>query len=80
MEHPNIIRVDEFGENEGRYWLRMELAAGIKVGNKRRVSLQDYVDAVGGRIPQEELLPMLEQIISGLGYAHDRGANAEGSK
>lgn len=38
LEHPNIIRVDEFGETEGRYWLRMELAEGLRqpeVGGQR---------------------------------------------
>ncbi len=28
LEHPNILKVDEFGEIRGRYWLRMELAKG----------------------------------------------------
>lgn len=30
LEHPNIIHVDDFGETEGRYWLRMELAVGLE--------------------------------------------------
>jgi len=28
LNHPNIIQVDEFGDTDGRYWLRMELAEG----------------------------------------------------
>lgn len=29
LDHPNILKVDEFGETDGRYWLRMELAEGV---------------------------------------------------
>ncbi len=100
LEHQNIIRVDEFGETGGRYWLRMELAQGADTGNlkletggiqgsgfrvqgsaveedqgqKAVVSLQDLADARGGRIPQEELVGILKQILEGLAYAHGHGA------
>jgi serine/threonine protein kinase/DNA-directed RNA polymerase subunit RPC12/RpoP len=30
LEHPYIVRVDDFAETEGRYWLRMELVKGIE--------------------------------------------------
>jgi WD40 repeat protein/tRNA A-37 threonylcarbamoyl transferase component Bud32 len=33
LEHPHIVRVDDFGETEGRYWLRMELVEGIGAGS-----------------------------------------------
>ena len=66
LDHPNIVRVDEFGETDGRYWLRMELAAGD--------SLQGYADSLGGRIPQEALLEILQQVLAGLSYAHEQGA------
>jgi formylglycine-generating enzyme required for sulfatase activity len=80
LEHPNIIKVDEFGENDDRYWLRMELAVGLENDECRMpdgekvVSLQDLADARGGRIEQEELLPILEQVLQGLEYAHSHGA------
>ena len=35
LDHPNIIQVDDFGETEGRYWLRMELAEGVEVAADR---------------------------------------------
>ncbi len=82
LEHPNILRVDEFGETNGGYWLRMEMAEGVEssklqvAGSKseRIVSLQDLADARGGKIPQEELLDILKQILAGLEYAHVHGA------
>ena len=84
LQHQNIIRVDEFGETEGRYWLRMERATGLVVGdllfsadeNRDRsiVSLQDLANAGNGKIPQELLLEILKQIAEGLAYAHEHGA------
>ncbi len=88
LEHPNILKVDDFGETGGRYWLRMELAGGVDEGRGARgegggqrgevrgtgVSLQDLAEAKGGRIPQEELVGILKQILEGLAYAHGHGA------
>lgn len=77
LQHPNIIRVDEFGELNGRYWLRMELAEGFGLsvkGGKEIISLSDYAAALGGRIPQEEMVVVLKEVLAGLGYAHLHGA------
>ncbi len=41
LDHPNILKVDEFGETDGSYWLRMELANGGKVKDKHICSLAD---------------------------------------
>jgi eukaryotic-like serine/threonine-protein kinase len=83
LQHPNILKVDEFGDTDGRYWLRMELAGGIDTGNlkletggggKPVVSLQDLAEAKGGKIGQGELAGILRQILEGLAYAHGHGA------
>lgn len=79
LRHENIVHVDDFGEANGRYWLRMELAEGIsrrgaESVEERIASLQDYADALGGRVPQDPLLEILEQVLAGLDYAHGRGA------
>ena len=29
LDHPHIVNVDDFGETDGRYWLRMELVHGV---------------------------------------------------
>ena len=57
LNHPNILKVDDFGETDGRYWLRMELIEGMlrDEGRQRIVSLQDLTDTHGGKLPQEEL-------------------------
>lgn len=89
LQHPNIVHVDDFGDTNGRYWLRMELMKGLaqrsrpsghsdlrnEKGNaKRVVTLQDLAETYDDGIPQEMLLPILKQILSGLTYAHDHGA------
>ncbi|MBT7914250.1 protein kinase, partial [Candidatus Bathyarchaeota archaeon] len=51
LEHPNILKVDEFGETGGRYWLRMELAVGIEADDKLTRSLADLVEVRGGKVP-----------------------------
>jgi serine/threonine protein kinase len=83
LRHPHILHVDDFGETAGRYWLRMELASGLPIGDYRLaivkqidhpiVSLQDLAEAKGGKLPQDMLLAILQQIVSGLTYAHQRG-------
>ncbi len=78
LEHANIVRVDEFGETEGRYWLRMELAEGVELEasgtSSHVISLGQLADAGGGKVPQELLLPILSQVLAGLSYAHEHGA------
>src|SRR5690606_25389490 len=67
LEHPNIVRVDEFGETGGRYWLRMELVHGVQ---PEVVTLGDYAAANGGRIEQTEFAVILKQILEALACAH----------
>ena len=87
LEHPNIINVDDFGETDGKYWLRMELAHGLpesilntrysegsEEDTERITTLQDYVDANNGKIEPNILFGFLKQIASGLKHAHSHGA------
>lgn len=89
LEHPHIVRVDEFGQTAGRYWLRMELVKGVEpvgehstlniqhstsnIQGVRCVSLADYAAARGGRIEQGEFAEILRQILEALAYAHGKG-------
>ena len=79
LEHPNIIRVDDFGETAGRFWLRMELAEGLQAETTdcqpiSLISLKELADAHQGRLPQDLLLTILRQVLAGLDYAHHHGA------
>jgi serine/threonine protein kinase len=86
LEHPHIVRVDEFGETEGRYWLRMELVRGVEpvvrirlpvdTGRKTEppcITLGEYAARKGGRIPEGEFTVLLQQILEALAYAHGKG-------
>jgi serine/threonine-protein kinase len=44
LEHPHIVRVDDFGQTSGRYWLRMELVKGLET-----VVGADLLSGPGGR-------------------------------
>jgi hypothetical protein len=89
LEHPQIVRVDEFGETEGRFWLRMELVRGIS-GQWSEVSgpssvvsspssagqcitLGDYAGRQGERIEQGEFADILRQVLEALAHAHGKG-------
>ena len=73
MEHAGIVRVDLAGEDEGRHWLRMELMKGREVAGQRVVTLEEYVSAKGGRLPEEELRELLKNLLDALGHAHAKG-------
>ncbi|WP_291272175.1 protein kinase [Geothrix sp.] len=63
LNHPHIVTVYEFGEDEGVHYLAMEHIQG------------DELEALirAGQTPKAELLEVLIQVCEGLGYAHDRG-------
>ncbi|MEX0321474.1 MAG: SUMF1/EgtB/PvdO family nonheme iron enzyme [Puniceicoccaceae bacterium] len=72
LHHDNILEVDDFGETDGRCWLRMPLVSGATVDSRTCVSLSDAMEA--RRLwSADETLVILSQILSGLGYAHQAG-------
>ena len=64
LTHPNIVVVYDAGEENGLYYITMELIDGK--------SLQNVLDA-GHKLTVQRVLPIMEQICSALQYAHDRG-------
>ncbi len=64
LEHPNLIRVYEFFEEQGFLFIVMELVSGD--------SLEDLV-LYHGVIPAWEMSEILNQAAQGLDYAHKRG-------
>jgi formylglycine-generating enzyme required for sulfatase activity len=73
LEHPNIVRVDEFGETDGRYWLRMEIAEGVEVEGERVHTLGEYVEEKGGKLSPGEAEAVFASILRGLAHAHSKG-------
>ncbi|GLH73920.1 hypothetical protein GETHLI_24220 [Geothrix limicola] len=61
LNHPHIVTVFEFGEDEGLYYLAMEYVRG------------EELEAIirGGKASKAELLEVLAQVCEGLAYAHE---------
>ena len=64
VSHPNVCRVHDIGEADGRVFLSMELVDGGDLS-----SLLKRV----GRLPTERGLEIARQLCAGLAAAHDRG-------
>ncbi len=62
LDHPNLIRVFETGEADGMLYQAMELLEGADLGK---------VMSEGRHFDWESKLSIMEQVCSGLQYAHD---------
>lgn len=71
LQHPNIVKVDEFGETDGHTWLRMELIPGHSVDGKHYGSLSALL-AEQPRLPEEQVVRYLREILTGLAHAHGK--------
>ncbi|HLF91694.1 MAG TPA: serine/threonine-protein kinase [Anaerolineales bacterium] len=68
LSHPNIVRIADFGETQGRYYLVMDYIQGR--------TLKDYLQnlrAVGYKIRLEEIVSIVSQVGDALDYAHHAG-------
>jgi hypothetical protein len=63
LDHPNIVRVYDFGHREGVFYLIMELVDGV--------TLRHAIEA--REIKPKEALSMVPRICDALQYAHDQG-------
>ena len=63
LDHPNIVSVFDFGEENGRYFIAMEYLEGQ--------SLRDAMQ-VRGAYPVREALEIVCQILDALAYAHSK--------
>ena len=65
LDHPNIVQIHDFGEEEGTYYLVMEHVDGPNVR-----WLIDNARSQGQMIPVEHVLRIYADVLSGLHYAH----------
>ncbi len=64
VSHPNVCRVYDIGEVDGRVYLSMEYVDGEDLSSLlRRI----------GRLPEDKALELARQICAGLAAAHERG-------
>jgi serine/threonine-protein kinase len=64
LQHPNIITIYELGEHQGSPFMALELLEGM--------DLQRAIEA-GVRPDPKATLPVVLQVVAGLGHAHERG-------
>ena len=64
LEHPNIVHVIDFGDENGAYYIVMEYLSGPDLGNLIKQEKQIALPAA---------LPLLREVGSALDYAHARG-------
>jgi predicted Ser/Thr protein kinase len=62
LNHPHIVTVYEFGDDEGVHYLAMEYLEGEDLDQLIR----------GAKVSKPELLELLAQVCEGLAYAHDQ--------
>ncbi len=64
VSHPNVCRVYDVGETDGRPFLTMEFIAGEDLASLLRRK---------GRLPENEAFGIARQLCAGLAAAHERG-------
>ncbi|HXB53461.1 MAG TPA: serine/threonine-protein kinase [Vicinamibacteria bacterium] len=64
LQHPNIITIYELGEHQGSPFMALELLEGV--------DLQRAIEA-GIRPDPKVTLPIVLQLLAGLGHAHENG-------
>ena len=64
LTHPNIVVVYDAGEDQGQFYITMELVQGK--------SLQAWINE-GEKFPLNRMIRIMEQVCSALQFAHDRG-------
>ena len=64
FSHPNIVSVYDVGDQNGMYYIVMELVEGI--------TLKKYIEKTG-RMPEREAVEVAMQVARGLEAAHEQG-------
>ncbi len=65
LEHPNIGRIFDYGEIEGRYYIAMEYIEGT--------ALRDVLSERRSGLPEERALDIFQQVADAVAYAHSKG-------
>jgi len=65
LKHDNIVELYDYLEDKSGMYLFLEFVQGRQ--------LDDYITKVRGVIPYEEAIKIMDQVLSGLEYAHSKG-------
>jgi len=64
LDHPNIVKLKDFIITEDNHYLVMEYVEGK--------NLYDYMSTVTGPLPLQNVALLLNEVLSALGYVHDK--------
>ena len=74
LSHPNILQIDDLGEEEMFYWMRMEYIEGeLTPSNMTVRALADLLRAQSGFFTHEEISYYFYHVLLGLDHAHNQG-------
>jgi len=74
LDHPHILRIDDMGEEDVFYWMRMELIEGELSSDKVLIrTLEDLMRNNRGPLSQEEVCYYIYYLLLGLDHAHTQG-------
>ena len=73
LDHPHIAKVYDWGEENGRHWLCIELLGVIGEDGTPMTTLEDYISSSGGKLPQDLVQLWMGQFLDALSYAHGKG-------
>jgi serine/threonine protein kinase len=65
LQHPNIVILFDYLEEEEALYLIMEYVEGK--------TLEEYIQMVSGPIPEIKAIPLFVQVLDGFAYAHEQG-------
>ena len=74
LDHPNILRIGDLGEEEMFYWMRMEYVEGEKAPDGTVIrSLEDMMRYNDGLLTEQEVCYYIYYSLVGLEHAHLQG-------
>jgi len=74
LDHPHILRIDDLGEEDMFYWLRMEYIEGETTADKTQVrTLEDLMRHNKGPLTEDEVCYYVYYLLLGLDHAHAQG-------
>jgi serine/threonine protein kinase len=65
LQHPNIVGLFDYLEDESGMYLIMEYVEGVELG--------DHITKVTGPMPETLAVPIMKQVLSAFSYAHSKG-------
>ncbi len=74
LDHPHIVKIDDLGEEDMFYWLRMEYIEGETTSDKTQIrSLADLMLHSKAPLSEDEVCYYTYYLLLGLAHAHKQG-------